>query len=168
MKHKNFSVAVFAFMMFLVSCESEGRYIDLESGNRVEVEKDAETGYMVNAETRKPLYIYVDTKSKDTLYGRTGDVVNGKVSLNNGKWEYDADGDFKYTDGDYQLKVEADGDYKIKEGDYKKKVDADGDYKIKDGDYKKKVDADGDIKIKDGETKIKIDGETGEKKVKND
>ena len=151
MKQIKLGIAGMAFMMFLASCESEGRYIDLESGNRVEVEKDSETGYMVNAETHKPLYIYVDTKTNDTIYGRTGNVVNGKVALNNGKWEYDADGDFKYTDGDYKLKVEADGDYKIK-----------------DGDYKKKVETDGDIKIKDGYTKIKIDGETGEKKVKND
>ncbi|MBA2498385.1 MAG: hypothetical protein H0V30_01525 [Chitinophagaceae bacterium] len=151
MKKTKFAILILASTIFFMGCESEGRYIDLESGNRVEVEKDSETGYMVNAETRKPLYIYVDTEANDTLYGRTGSVINGKVAQNGGKWEYDADGDFKYTDGDYKLKVEADGDYKIK-----------------DGDYKKKVDADGDIKIKDGDTKIKIDGKTGEKKVKND
>jgi len=152
MKKTILGISAFGFILSLSSCESEGRYVDLESGNRIEtVEKDAETGFMVDAETRKPLYIYVDTETNDTLYGRTGNVINGKIASDNGKWKYDEDGDYKYTDGDYKLKVEADGDYKIK-----------------DGEYKKKVDADGDIKIKDGDNKIKIDGETGEKKVKND
>ncbi len=101
---------------------------------------------MVNADTREPVIIYVDTQSKDTIYGKTGKVINGNVTkTENGK--------YKYVSND-------DGLDKIKTGD-------DGAYKVKDGDYKKKVDKDGDIKIKDGDKKIKIDGKTGEKKVKS-
>jgi hypothetical protein len=131
-------------------CKSDQRYIDLASGEHINIEKDSTTGYMVNADSRKPVNIYVDTKTKDTLYGRTGEVVNGKVKKNGEKWEYEDD-EFTYKEGDYKLKVESDGDYKIK-----------------DGDYKKKVENDGDVKIKDGDKKVKIDGETGEKKVKDD
>lgn len=155
-----------AFLTIVAGCDSGGRYVDLNTGKNIEIEKDEKSGYMVNAETKKPVHIYVDTKIGDTLYGRTGRVVNGKIKKNNNeKWDYDDDG-FTYKDGDYKMKVE-DDEYKIKEGDYKKEVEGDA-YKIKDGDYKKKVEKDGDVKIKDGDTKIKIDGKTGEKKVKKD
>lgn len=136
-------------VVYIVGCSSDKRYIDLGSGNRIDVEKDPKTGYMVNAETGKPVDIYVDTHTEDTLYGRTGTVINGKVKKNGEKFEYEDDS-FTYKDEDYKLKVENDG------------------YKEKDEDYKMKVEKDGDIKIKDGDKKIKIDGETGERKVKND
>lgn len=76
------------------------------------------------------MYIYVDTKTKDTIYGSTGRVVNGYVVQT-------SDGKYKY---------EGDDEYKIRDGDYKKKVDRD-EVKIKDGDTK--------IKIEDGEKKVK-------------
>jgi hypothetical protein len=126
--------------LFMVSCANEkGRYVDLRTGENITVEKDAETGMWVNADTKKPVYIYVDTKNNDTIYGKTGVVINGHVR--------------KSTDNVYWYDVD---------------LDADTEYKTKSGDYKKEVEKDGDITIKDGDTKIKIDGETGEKKVKND
>jgi hypothetical protein len=137
-------------LLIISGCKSDQRYVDLETGAHINIEKDSTTGYMVNADTRKPVNIYVDTKTEDTLYGRTGEVVNGKVKKNGEKWEYEDD-EFTYKEGEYKLKVENDGDYKIK-----------------DGDYKKKVENDGDVKIKNGDKKVKIDGETGEKKVKDD
>lgn len=136
--------------IIILSCQKKGRYLNLNDGQRIEIEKDPATGYMVDMQTKKPVYIYVDTETKDTLYGRTGRVINNKVVRSSeDKYEYE-DGEFTYKDGDYKLVV-----------------DGNGAYKIKDGDYKKKVEKDGDIKIKDGDTKIKIDGETGEKKVKH-
>ena len=87
---------------------------------------------MVNSKTDEPVYIYVDTKENDTIYGATGEVINGHVVMT-------SDGKYKY-DGD--------DEYKIKDGDYKKKVDGD-EVKIKDGDTK--------IKIEDGERKVKKD-----------
>jgi len=50
--------------------------------------KDASTGLMVDAETKKPVYIYVDTEKKDTIYGETGKVINGHVVLDDGKYKY--------------------------------------------------------------------------------
>ena len=123
-------LAVPAFLA-LTSCKQE-RYLDLTAGEYIEVEKDEKTGRMVNSETREPVYIYVDTKTNDTIYGANGKVINGYV--------------FRTSDGKY--KYDGDDEYKIKDGDYKKKVDGD-EVKIKDGDTK--------IKIEDGERKVKKD-----------
>lgn len=132
------SVAVAALLW--VSCSNEkGRYVDLRTGENITIEKDPQTGAWVNSETKEPVYIYVDTKSKDTIYGKTGVVINGRV--------------VKSNDNIYWYDVDLDNEYKVKS---------------EDGDYKMKVEDDGDIKIKNGDTKTKIDGETGEKKVKND
>jgi len=115
--------------LIFTACKND-RYYDLTAGESVELKKDEKTGRMINAETNKPVYIYVDRETKDTIYGATGDVVNGHV--------------VKTSDGKYDI----DDEYKIKYGDYKKKVDGD-EVKIKDGDTK--------IKIEDGEKKVKKD-----------
>ena len=117
--------------IIFTSCKRE-RYYDLTAGKYIEVEKDEKTGRMVNRETHEPVYIYVDTKTNDTIYGENGKVINGYI--------------VKTSEGKY--KYEADDEYKIKDGDYKKKVDGD-EVKIKDGDTK--------IKIEDGEKKVKKD-----------
>ncbi|MGZ5220406.1 MAG: hypothetical protein ACXWC7_10015 [Chitinophagaceae bacterium] len=141
MKHALF-ISITAAMLVLISCQEQNKsgYYDLNKDETVTLVKDENTGLLVNAETKQPVYIYVNRETNDTIYGVTGEVINGQVV----KLE---DGKFKYAD------------LKIKE-------DEDGDFKIKDGDYKRKVEADGDIKIKDGDTKKKIDGKTGEVKNK--
>ena len=105
--------------------------------------KDENTGLMVNASNKQPVYIYVDTKKNDTIFGSTGKVINRHV--------------VKLSDNKY-----------VFDGDEKLKMDDDGSLKYKDGDYKVKMDADGDMKVKNGDTKTKTDGETGEKKRKDD
>ncbi len=151
MKQLCFGMLLFTAASFLQSCDStEARYINPNTGNALDLKKDDETGLMVDAETGKPVSIYVDTETKDTVWGSTGKVINGKVLRNKG------------SDGEYVYVYNSDDD-----DGYKSKTE-DGEYKIKNGDYKKKVEKDGDIKIKDGDTKIKIDGKTGERKVKND
>ena len=144
-----FSFAIAAIL--LVSCAGKDHYVDLNSGKTITVEKDSATGYMINAETKEPVTFYVNTNTHDTIYGKTGKVVNNAiVKTNSGTYTYKADGDVKVSDNNgNSVKVEADGDYKVKDGDYKKKVEKDGDIKIKDGDTK--------IKIEDGEKKIKKD-----------
>jgi len=128
---KQLLLAGIAVSMLLTACNN-GKYKDLTSGATIKVEKDEKTGLMVNSETKEPVYIYVDTKKNDTIYGATGEVINGHVVVaSDGKYWYDGD-----------------DDYKIKYGDYKKKVDGD-EIKIKDGDTK--------IKIEDGEKKVKND-----------
>ena len=118
-----------AIVMIFTSCKRE-RYYDLTAGKYVKLEKDEKTGHMINTETHEPVYIYVDRETRDTIYGATGDVVNGHVVVT--------------SDGKYDI----DDEYKVKYGDYKKKVDGD-EVKIKDGDTK--------IKIEDGEKKVKKD-----------
>lgn len=119
------------------SCRPQDRYLDLNTGEAVELEKDSKTGLMVRKDTKEPVQIYVDTRTNDTIYGPTGKVINGYiVRLGDGKYKYD------------------DGEYKIKndDADYKKKVEKDGDIKIKDGDSKTKIDGE------TGEKKTKRDG----------
>ena len=124
----------------IFSCKDNNpRYIDPNTGKEVVLVKDANTGLMVDAETKKPVHIYVDTEKKDTIYGETGKVINGHVIQDGGKYEY----------AEMNVKSE------------------DGEYKIKGEDYKEKMEKDGDLKIKNGDVKTKIDGKTGEVKVKN-
>ena len=150
-----------------ISCNNrgEGEFVDLTTGQKVRVEKSAEKGYMVNAETGKAMYLYTDPEKKDTFYGRTGKIVNNKVRQDDqGLFRFTGDEDYVYTNGDYKLKAEMDGDYKIKDENYKLKVEEDGDMKLKKGDYKKKIEEDGDVKIKDGDTKVEV--EDGKVEVK--
>jgi hypothetical protein len=147
---KTILTAITAAIVWMACSDSKNRYVDLATGEPVELVKDENTGLMVNAQTHKPVRMYVDTRTHDTIWGKDGKVINGSVSRS-------GDGGYVYSNA---------GD--IDEADHKVKTDKDGSYKVKAGDYKKKVDDDGDIKIKNGDRKIKIDGETGERKVKKD
>jgi archaellum component FlaG (FlaF/FlaG flagellin family) len=144
------SCLIIIIAAFWQACDSESRYIDPNTGSSLNLREDTATGLMVDKETGKPVSMYVDTKNDDTIYGRTGKVINGKIRRNKAE-------DGKYT---YVYTDDEDNDRKVK--------NEDGESKIKSGDYKKEVEKDGDITIKDGDTKIKIDGKTGEKKVKKD
>ncbi|MEO5947906.1 MAG: hypothetical protein ABIP79_13900 [Chitinophagaceae bacterium] len=143
MKKVSSVIALSVALVLVISCsDSKDRYVDLSTGNAFEPIKDDQTGIMMDKETKKPVYLYVDSKNNDTIYGKTGEVVNGHVISENNKYVYD--------------------------GDVKVEMNNDGSVKYKDDDQKIEIEKDGDIKIKDGDKKIKIDGETGERKVKND
>jgi len=138
-------VTIIAAVFSWAACNTaDSRYVDLETGKTVKLVK-GDDGLMVNAETKKPVRIYVDTRTHDTIYGKTGKVINGHVVRTGDE----ADG-YSYR---YDEEIKSDGD---------------GEYKVKGSDYKIKVEKDGDLKIKDGDTKTKIDGKTGESKHKND
>jgi hypothetical protein len=111
---------------------AEARYIDLASGEKIKVEKD-EHGRLVNAEDKKPVRFYVDAKSKDTIDGRTGKVVNGElVMVEDGRYEYITVRETLAADDDFKKKIEKDGDVKIKSGDKKIKIDGKtGERKVK-------------------------------------
>ena len=157
----------------LAACSNKkveaGKYVDLNTGDSISVIVDPVTGYAINAETNKPVYLYVS--ETDTIF-TTGQRVNNMIiPIDNGKYEVDAT-KIKVDDASVKIKYE---DYEreygqaytVKDGDYKKKVEADGDMKIKDGDYKQKVESDGDVKIKTDDTKTKIeDGEAVTKERK--
>ena len=133
-------IGVFALIMslFWMSCSDEkDRYVDLRTGQNITVDKDPQTGEWINTETKKPVYIYVDTKKNDTIYGKTGSVINGHIVK--------TDDNVYWYDADHKEEVQAKSD------DYKMKVEKDGDIKIKDGDKKTKIDG------KTGEKKVKQD-----------
>ena len=118
--------------LLLYGCKerTQSGYYDLNTGKSITLVKDEITGLMVDAETRQPVYIYVNRKTKDTLYGATGEVINGQVlKTENGSYKY----------GNLTIKEDEDGDFKIKDGDYKRKSDEDGDLKSKDKEDKTKT-----------------------------
>ena len=118
--------------LLLCGCEerTQSGYYDLNTGKSITLVKDEITGLMVDAETRQPVYIFVNRKTKDTLYGATGEVINGQVvKTENGSYKY----------GNLTIKEDGDGDFKVKDGDYKRKSDEDGEEKSKDNDGKRKA-----------------------------
>jgi hypothetical protein len=135
--------AISAALLWSACSQPKDAYVDLRTGEKIEIEKDPVTGAWLNADSKEPVYIYVNTKNNDTIFGKTGVVINGHVVKDKGVYWYEKDSDIGWND----------------------RLDEDDKYKS--GDYKEKVESDGDIKIKDGDKKIKIDGETGERKVKN-
>jgi len=143
MKKSALALFIAAIISMAWGCSKKGRFVNLVNGESITLEKDPVTGAMIDKETKEPVYIYVDTKTHDTIYGKTGEVINGHVVL---------DHDNKYV---------FDGDETLKMGN-------DGSVEYKDGDYKVKIEKDGDMKTKNGDRKVKTDGETGEKEVKND
>lgn len=117
---------LFGFIISIAffACKDD-RYVDLNTGRGIKLEKDPQTGLMVNTETKKPVNIYVDTKTHDTIYGPSGKVINGSiVRISDGTYVYEQDG-IKNENGEdsYKRKVEKDGDVKIKDGDTKVKID---------------------------------------------
>jgi hypothetical protein len=123
---KHLLISGLAAGILLTAC-NQHRYVDLTSGTHIDLEKD-ENGKMVDSKTHKPVYMYVDTKTNDTIYGATGEVINGHiVKTSDGKFKYD--GDDEYKGDNYKVKVEGD-EMKIKDGDKKIKIE-DGEKKVK-------------------------------------
>jgi len=80
---------LYFFMVGLISCSGNAyRYVDLNTGKRINVIRDTTTGYRINAETKEPLMVYYDSKTRDTLFGKTGEVINNKIIVRDGKYYY--------------------------------------------------------------------------------
>ncbi|HET6721955.1 MAG TPA: hypothetical protein VFH07_04360 [Chitinophagaceae bacterium] len=110
-----------ATIIVLTACK-QPRYYDLTAGRYVELQKDEKTGLMVNAATQKPVYMYVDTRTNDTIYGATGKVINGYIIMtSDGKYKFDEE-EYKVKNDDYKKKVEGD-EAKVKTDDKKVKID---------------------------------------------
>jgi len=153
MKTNSLLLISFITLSLAVGCDNnDEKIIDLETGKTITVVKDSTTGYMINTETKEPVQLYVNTSTNDTIYGRTGKVVNNSVIKT-------PDGKYTYMD-DSEIEVRSGGSGSGSSGGTNVSTGSG------DGDYKMKVEKDGDIKIKDGDTKIKI--EDGKKKVKRD
>jgi hypothetical protein len=86
-----------------------GRRLICVPGKTIQVVKDEQKGYMVNAETKKPVYLYVTTSGKDTIYGRTGvKVSNNLVKTSSGSYRYTGDNEYIFRNGDYIIKTGTD------------------------------------------------------------
>ena len=124
-------LVVLTMPLILAACK-RSRYVDLVSGEHIDLKKDNMLGIMVNNKTDKPVYLYVDTKTHDTIYGFTGEVINGHVvKTASGKYKYDGDDDYKLKYGDYKMKVDG-NEVKIKNGDKKIKFEAEKGKRIDD------------------------------------
>lgn len=126
MKHLLIFASLATGLLF-TTCK-QSRYYDLTAGRYIDLEKDENTGLMVSTTTHQPVYMYVDTRANDTIYGATGEVINGYVvKTEEGKYKFDEEG-YKLKNGDYKKKVEGDEakvkteDKKIKTDDEEKKV----------------------------------------------
>src|SRR6185436_18113110 len=125
---KKLLILSISLSVLLIACKQH-RYVELTSGEHIDLVKD-ENGKMVDSKTHKPVYIYVDTKTHDTIYGATGAVINGHVvKTSDGKYKFDGEDEYKHKNGDYKVKVEGD-EIKIKDGDKKIKIE-DGEKKVK-------------------------------------
>lgn len=123
--------------LIMTACSNnDSKYKNLQTGEKVYIIK-SETGQAIDSVSGKPVEFYVNTETRDTIYGETGEVVNDKI--------------IKTGDGVYKLdqsKFKTDVEQLLESGD----------------DVKVKVDGD-KMKIKTDDKKIKIDGD--EKKVKD-
>ncbi len=140
-------------------------YVNLSTGEPVTIVRDDEKGFYVYSDTKQPIekdLYFVDTSSRDTLYGPSGLVVNnaliktpaGTYTLNEQMIERDGD-EIKIKTADGKLKIDGD-EVKYKEGeDIKSKSDGD-ESKVKTADGKTKTDGN-ETKINTGDTKIKTD-----------
>lgn len=139
----------------VLSCNTKSRYLDLSTNERISLKKDTTSGYTINSRTGEPVDMYVDTKTHDTIYGITGEIVNGRVHrTEEGKWVV------KVARDEYQAKPESENRANVKQG---------GDeYKSEHGSYEVKMEGNHDVKIENGKTQIKIDGKTEKHKVKKD
>src|SRR5580765_559832 len=119
MKHITILSGISFLIFGVTSCsDSNARYTDLNTGKSITVVKDSTTGYMINAETKEPLVVYYDSQTKDTLYGRTGEVINNKVNKTpDGKYYYEIP---KPAEAKVLTQDEIDREL-LKNGDYKKK-----------------------------------------------
>jgi hypothetical protein len=170
---KSIIVPALIIFMSLSSQLAFSQYIDLSTGKKVVLVKHHGNGMMYNPENQRPVFLYIDPATNDTLYGRTGEKINGKIArTSSGQYLYHDDA-YVYKDGEYQLKSEVsafgtpgykvkaenDGSIKIKDGDSKRKLTDDGDVKVKENGAKIKAGSDGALKVKDGDYKRKIDEE---------
>lgn len=124
-------------LLFTACNNNDAKYRNLQTGEKVYIVK-SDSGEAIDSISGKPVEFYVDLDTKDTIYGKTGVVVNNKVIKN------------------------ADGVYVLNEPEPKSDVEQ----LLESGeDVKIKVDGD-KMKIKTDDKKIKIDGD--DKKVKYD
>ncbi|MBA2500388.1 MAG: hypothetical protein H0V30_11735 [Chitinophagaceae bacterium] len=135
------------------SMSTTSNYVDLNTNQPVELIWDDENDRAINRATNQPVELYINTATRDTIYGPGYIVNNHIIRTNTGNWLLD---ETKIKREGDELKIKKDGmKFKMEDGEWKMKTD---DGKIKsDGDELKIKSEDGKIKVEDGKTKIKSD-----------
>ena len=157
MKKIMFLVIGCGIILLNTGCNETGfRYVDISTGKRVNIVTDPATGIALDSVTKQPVTIYYDTQTRDTIFGKTGKVINNQVIKTATGYTYNEP---VITATDTMNTTTA----------VKPKTQEQKDLELlnKYGKYKKKVSSDGDVKIVEGDKKIKVDGETGKKTVKD-
>lgn len=123
-------------LLILSACShNDSKYKNLQTGEKVYIIK-SESGQAIDSVSGRPVEFYVNLETKDTIYGKSGEVVNNKIIKT-------ADGVYKLDDSKFKTDVE-----KLMDSGKDVKVKVDGkDMKIKTDDKK--------IKIEDGKTTVK-------------
>ena len=153
------------FQVHYDTVPSQASYLDLTTGQSIDIWYDAAGMRTLNKQTGGPVEFYVNKNTNDTVFGRGKFVVNGYVikgddgkwKLNDGKVKVDGD-ELKIKVGDQKLKIDGD-EIKIKKNGVKAKSE-DGKVKVKTKDGAKAKYEDDKIKIKDGDEKIKVKDST--------
>jgi len=146
---------VLSTLAILSSCKNNTRYLDLNTNEHISPKKDTTTGYIMNSKTGEPVDFYVNTKTHDTVYGPTGEMVNGRIH--------------KTEEGKWIIRTNADEVISRSESENSAKLKLEGEeYKLKKGSYTVKKKANGDVKIENGRTQVKVDGKSGKRKIKKD
>lgn len=130
------ALVISPLIAFAACSNKDAKFKNLATNEIVYVIKDSVSGEAIDSINKEPVLFYVDLETKDTINGKTGEVVNNAIIRT---------GDGTYVLDETKIKV-ADTEITIPSGDVKIKVDGD------------------EMKIKTDEKKIKIDG--NEKKVK--
>ena len=80
MKHAIF-LSLASTVLLITACKDQTKsaYYDLNRDEDVDLVKDDATGRMIDAKSRQAPYIYVNNETNDTIYGATGEVINGHV-----------------------------------------------------------------------------------------
>jgi hypothetical protein len=123
---------------------SSPRYIDLTTGQPVDLYYDPKARRVYSAMTNEPVDFYIDMSTGDTIYGQGRYVVNnyiirsdeGKYRLNADKIKMDKN-EIKIKEGNKKFKID-NSNMKMKEPDMKMKGDTTNG-KMKTGDMKKKM-----------------------------
>lgn len=112
-----------------------GEYVNLNTGEKVNIIADPVTGIAIDQSTQQPVELYYNPSTNDTLYQSGMRVNNLLIKEKEGKYRLD----------DTKIKIDGD-EIKIKDDSSKIKIDGD-EMKIKSPDGKVKVD-DEEVKVK--------------------
>lgn len=134
-------------MQMAMKDTSSYRYVDLSTGQPVDLYYDAKTRRTYSSVTNEPVEFYVDMNTRDTVYGRGRYIVNnyivkandGKYRLDAGKIKMDKD-ELKLKDGNKKFKMDQ-SNMKMKGWEGKMKADTTG-MKMKTNDMKRKMNND--------------------------